>query len=681
MSEKLEFDLLVKQNDLNKTLKEASTQAQTFSSIFAGAQPKIKVIGDELNKINLKGLNEEVKKVGESTSIAGDFMDQFKFQTLGVAAGQFAFQALNSAISLVKSAIFDSIAAYTESEDAVNRLNQALNASGSYSKAASDDLVLFSREIQRSSIYSDEAILAQVSYAKSLGLSIEQSKNLVRASVELSAQLGGSLEESTTKLVRAMSGELPRSVKALIPELKELTVEQLRTGAAADIIAEKFSGAAASQLNTYNGKVANLKNSVNDLQESIGELIVTSQPYKDFLTSTKNAIEAIRGTSIATSMASGEYGLLSKTTTQLTSDIKILSERVLVLKEDLKKEEGDRSFWDKITGGAAASKFQLDILEQAMKKLQDRLASGMAPAAPTDSGRTLGLTPEQEESIKKSNEKVKQLDLDLISERKRMRDQEAINVMTEEEGKKEAEISSILDFETRKAESDAVLKEGQLSSKLTFEERKAELDVIAGEKRLALLQANAKSEVSLNDLKNKQKEDADKKAVDAKKKLDAEELKMMEGKFAAAQSFLSLGIALSKQGSTAAKVLASANATVNTYMGVTKVLADPLIPVLARPYFIAATIATGLASVASINGIQFENGGIVGDVSGATVGRDNRTATIRDGEMILNGEDQRTLFNAIKSGSFGGGSINLVVDGRVLATVLREQIQGGFRLA
>ena len=89
-------------------------------------------------------------------------------------------------------------------------------------------------------------------------------------------------------------------------------------------------------------------------------------------------------------------------------------------------------------------------------------------------------------------------------------------------------------------------------------------------------------------------------------------------------------------------------------------------------------MAAQASKLAGIKG--YADGGIIG--SGATLGSDNRLATVRDGEMVLNGNQQKSLFDAINGGGLGGGqTINLVVDGRVLAQVIRDQVQGGFKLA
>jgi len=49
--------------------------------------------------------------------------------------------------------------------------------------------------------------------------------------------------------------------------------------------------------------------------------------------------------------------------------------------------------------------------------------------------------------------------------------------------------------------------------------------------------------------------------------------------------------------------------------------------------------------------------------------------------MILNAEQQKKLFDAVNSGSMGGGDIILQLDGREIARAVRTQINAGFKLA
>lgn len=66
----------------------------------------------------------------------------------------------------------------------------------------------------------------------------------------------------------------------------------------------------------------------------------------------------------------------------------------------------------------------------------------------------------------------------------------------------------------------------------------------------------------------------------------------------------------------------------------------------------------GAANIAQINAQEyFANSGFVGGgAGGATGGGDNRMVGAREGELFLNGRDQKTLMDAIKGQNLGGGA-------------------------
>jgi len=162
----------------------------------------------------------------------------------------------------------------------------------------------------------------------------------------------------------------------------------------------------------------------------------------------------------------------------------------------------------------------------------------------------------------------------------------------------------------------------------------------------------------------------------------AEEKTVQAARITATSSFLALGEALAKDGSVVAKGLASANAVIQTYAGATQVLGDPLIPVVAKPALVAATIANGLANVARINGVKFANGGFIDGNNGATMGPDTTTAQVRSGEMVLNANQQKQLFDSINGGGLGGsGDIIVQIDGFEVFRAVRRQLQSGAKFA
>lgn len=125
------------------------------------------------------------------------------------------------------------------------------------------------------------------------------------------------------------------------------------------------------------------------------------------------------------------------------------------------------------------------------------------------------------------------------------------------------------------------------------------------------------------------------------------------GKVSASQGTMDALLELQSSGikelATIGKAAAIAQATINTYQGATKAIADGGFWGIAMA---AAVIAAGLANVAKIAGVTFAEGGIV---PGNSFVGDNVLARVNSGEMVLNEQQQARLF-ALANGTSGNAN-------------------------
>jgi TP901 family phage tail tape measure protein len=220
---------------------------------------------------------------------------------------------------------------------------------------------------------------------------------------------------------------------------------------------------------------------------------------------------------------------------------------------------------------------------------------------------------------------------------------------------------------------------------LEFEQKKIDAKFLAEEQKNSLIKdALAKRQaIESTDLR-KQKELADASLkiqfnkTQAQNKLEQQSLQTRLGYL---QAFGNLASAIAKDGSKEQfliqKAAAIAQSIVSTQLAASQALAVPPAPnfPLAATAKTIGNINTAAIVATAIKG--FEQGGIVG----ATNGPDNQLASIRTGELVLNAEQQKNLFNAINSGNLGGGDIVVQIDGREIAKAVRSQLNAGFRLA
>jgi TP901 family phage tail tape measure protein len=252
-------------------------------------------------------------------------------------------------------------------------------------------------------------------------------------------------------------------------------------------------------------------------------------------------------------------------------------------------------------------------------------------------------------------------------------------------------------------EFDAVQQERKLQQlELGSAENQVEID-----KLLALEQAKIDAKYAAEDQKNKLIEDSiarenaikatglkkdleysNKKTQITKAQTDAQnklEQQSLQTRLSYVQAFGNLASSIAKDGSKEQFLIQKASAVaasiVATQLAAAQALAVPPSPNLG----LAATAKTlGAINTAAIVATAikgFAGGGIVGSVDGATSGADNRLATVRDGEMVLNADQQKSLFDMINSGGNGGGDIVVQVDGREIARAVRTQLNNGFKFA
>jgi TP901 family phage tail tape measure protein len=226
------------------------------------------------------------------------------------------------------------------------------------------------------------------------------------------------------------------------------------------------------------------------------------------------------------------------------------------------------------------------------------------------------------------------------------------------------------------------------------EDQKAEAKLTALSTEDQINEARLQKQKNLADAQFKITQLNDKREFESKKALKASEDALYQARLTTAGNFLQAGVNLTKQGSTAQKAIMATQATMDTWAGVNRVLADATIPVLAKPAFVASTIALGLSNVAKIAGLSFEQGGIV---PGNSYSGDNIQARVNSSEMILNRQQQAQLFR--QANGEGGSSdallgaisslgdriekmnITVVANGRELARLMKEEQKSGFSFA
>jgi TP901 family phage tail tape measure protein len=240
-------------------------------------------------------------------------------------------------------------------------------------------------------------------------------------------------------------------------------------------------------------------------------------------------------------------------------------------------------------------------------------------------------------------------------------------------------------------EQGSVEGQAELDRFLELERKKIEARFLAEEEKNRLIADSVAEEQAIKATSLKKQTEianAEQKIqlakVAAQNKLEQQSLQTRLGYL---QAFGNLASAVAKDGSKEQfiiqKAAAIAQSIVATNLAAAQALAVPPAPNVA----LAATAKTiGAINTAAIVATAikgFADGGIVGNNAISTSGPDNTVIKARNGEAVLTADDQAELLRAIRSGSLGqqSGDIVVQIDGRTVARAIRDQFNSGFRLA
>lgn len=689
MSDKIEIDIVVGKDNLSSSLDNATKKAS-----------------------KLEGVLETAVSV-----FAGNLLTK-------------AFESVIDGLGGVISFTEKAIDAAADQEVATNNLNSALQRAGNYTKQASEELQAFSTQLQNTTKFEDDAIQSSTALLQSLtNLNVNGLKQGVSAATDFATVLGIDLETATRLVAKAANGNADAFARYGIKVEAASTASETFSKVLSKIN-DNFGGAAGAQLNTYNGSLVALGNAYADLLEPIGDIVVkntlviaTFNAIKDALNGTNQAIgennfafkelvsdgilfavaatqtlfDALDGITRVASVVVNSFKLIGPAITlafvepinllletvrlamesiglEFSNPIKDLSESLkvdLVGGLDAVKEAASGNVFTQMSDSTAA-------FGEKIIALNDQIAISAGTIKNSNAGRVL----DEDDTNKAVVEKRSQLNADLAAlnlqfstEQQTFNEQLEVAKMEEGAAKNEAEIQAIFSQKTREAEA---VYQGELIKNEAIKD--AESQRIAN--NIASNKLNETREKAYQASRLTTARNAAAGQLQVATILENQKNSIIGASFG-------LAAALAKDGSKEQFLIQKAAALAEIAIAHGKAMA--LIPAqtAAIPYpenlaaaaqmaaYVQIQTALGAATVAATAIKGFAGGGVVG----ATSGSDNRLATVRDGEMILNASQQKTLFDAINSGGFGGGDVVVQIDGREIARATRNQIRGGFILA
>ena len=199
-----------------------------------------------------------------------------------------AFGAL-LATGLIFKGISNSIDAFDKQEQAMAQVRQGIETTGGAAGKTFDDLAGFASNLQNNTLFGDEDILqnATAQLLTFTNIAGEQFDRTTAAALDLSTRLGGDLKSSSIQLGKALNDpaanlsalsrsgiQFTKEQKSVIKNLQETN----RLAEAQDIILteleKQYGGSAAAAAKAGKGGFVQLGNSIGDVSEDIGGLII-----------------------------------------------------------------------------------------------------------------------------------------------------------------------------------------------------------------------------------------------------------------------------------------------------------------------------------------------------------------------------------------------------------------------
>ncbi len=235
-----------------------------------------------------------IKSVDNFTKTTQKQLDSISFASTvsGINAGfELLDKTAGSAFRTIKGLLGDAVNEALESEKATVALANSMRLLGDFSQSATEQMGAFADQLAKTTDVSDDQVISALSLAKSFRLTNDEAKQVVKAAADLAAITGQDLNSATETLSRTFNGLVSKDLKSLIPELRNLTKEQLAAGDAVQLVGQRFLDSAQITRDTFGGSVRAARKSFSELLEEIGKVIINNQALRNALVNTSSALD------------------------------------------------------------------------------------------------------------------------------------------------------------------------------------------------------------------------------------------------------------------------------------------------------------------------------------------------------------------------------------------------------
>ena len=199
-------------------------------------------------------------------------------------------EMLVSGIMRLGDELKKSVGAAAEAQRNAIMLGGAMAQAGTYSRDAFKATMDYASALQKSTVYGDDQINVVQKLLTNFGLEGDALNKATKATLDLAAAKGMDLA-SAGDLVAKSIGTETNALKRYGIDIADTTDKTERAAAVVEGITKLFGGSAQAQANTFSGRIAQLGNAFNDLQEEVGAVITNNEGLTEVFNILKKAIE------------------------------------------------------------------------------------------------------------------------------------------------------------------------------------------------------------------------------------------------------------------------------------------------------------------------------------------------------------------------------------------------------
>lgn len=268
--------------DLNGAFVELSTVMERSTASLGKSEAALDGIGKKASDTGKKtmGMGSQISEALSSAFVPITALNQ-------------GFQLLSATIGKLVSSVSSFVNDFAEAEKAQVNLEKTMAMLSNRVKGTADQWGVYLDALQETTGANGDMLRSQVAMALKIGISEKQTKDLVEASVKLAAVSGEDVNGAFESLLGTYKG-VGRAVGLYVNDVNNLTHEQLKNGAAIDLVNSKYKGVEGTFNSTLSGAIKGTKLQFGELSESIGQAIAKTLSLDTTLRSATSGLKTVQ---------------------------------------------------------------------------------------------------------------------------------------------------------------------------------------------------------------------------------------------------------------------------------------------------------------------------------------------------------------------------------------------------